>query len=124
MKKVIATKSAPAAVGPYSQAMKFGGFVFCSGQIGLSIDGNLAESFEKQTHQIFENLKNVLAAADSDFSKVLKVSVFLTEIERFAEFNEIYAANFSGENLPAREVVAVKSLPKNAAVEVSLIAAA
>jgi len=120
--KTITTKSAPAAIGPYSQAVESGGLIFCSGQIGLSPAGELAASFPLQVKQCLNNLQAVLKAANCNFENVLKVTVFLTEIENFQKFNEIYSTFFANEKFPAREVVGVAALPKGAQVEISLIA--
>jgi len=123
MKKVIKTDKAPAAIGAYSQAIVAGGFVFTAGQIAISpetnqmIEGDVAE----QTKQVLENIKAVLNAAGSDLSKVVKATVYLTEPEHFAPMNEIYSQYFT-EEPPARVAVFVKSLPKNALVEIDAIA--
>jgi 2-iminobutanoate/2-iminopropanoate deaminase len=122
-REVIHTDSAPAAIGPYSQAIVHDGVVYCSGQIGLdpeSMDfaGNDVAS---QTEQVMNNLEQVLKAAGSDFSKVIKCSIFLADMDDFITVNELYGNHFP-ENPPARETVAVKTLPKNALVEISCVA--
>jgi 2-iminobutanoate/2-iminopropanoate deaminase len=123
MANVIHTANAPAAVGPYSQAMDCGEFVFCSGQIplvpetGLMVGGGI----EEQTRQIFANIKAVLAAAGLDLSHVVKTTVFMTDLGQFAVFNGIYAEYFP-ENPPARSCVEVSALPKGALVECEVIA--
>lgn len=123
MANVIHTANAPAAVGPYSQAMDCGEFVFCSGQIplvpetGLMVGGGI----EEQTRQIFSNIKAVLAAAGLDLSHVVKTTVFMTDLSQFAVFNAIYAEYFP-ENPPARSCVEVSALPKGALVECEVIA--
>ena len=104
------TEKAPAAVGPYSQAIISGGMVYTSGQIAI----------EGQTEQVMQNLKNVLETAGSSFEKAVKTTCFLADMNDFAAFNEIYGKYFT--SLPARSCVAVKTLPKNALVEVEVIA--
>ena len=123
MSTVIQTNQAPAAVGPYSQAIDCGSFVFCSGQIplvpetGILVEGGL----EPQAHQMFANIRAVLAAAGLDFSNVVKTTVFMTDLAQFADFNAIYAEYFPG-NPPARSCVQVAALPKGALVECEVIA--
>lgn len=120
--KAISTDLAPAAVGPYSQAVTLGQFVFTSGTIGFRPDGSLAaEDVVGQTHQIFANLKEVLAASGSSFDKVVKATCFLTDMNDFAAFNEVYASYFT-DFKPARSTVEVSRLPKDVLVEVELIA--
>jgi 2-iminobutanoate/2-iminopropanoate deaminase len=122
--KTITTSLAPQAIGPYSQAIVTNSFVFCSGQIALTPDGKFLDgTVEEQTRQVLENLGNVLKAANSDFSKVTKTTIFLTSMEDFAAVNEIYS-EFFGESKPARATVAVANLPKNAKVEIEAIAIA
>jgi len=123
-KKVIYSKKAPEAIGPYSQAIVYDGLVYCSGQIGIfpengSFAGN---AIKEQTRQVMKNLGSVLAEAGSDFSKVIKCSIFLSDMSDFGVVNQIYGEYFT-DNPPARETVAVKTLPKNALVEISCIAA-
>ena len=123
MATVIHTTKAPAAVGPYSQAIDCGDFVFCSGQIplvpetGLMAEGNI----EAQTRQMFANIKAVLNAAGLDFQNVVKTTVFMTDLSQFAVFNGIYGEYFP-ENPPARSCVEVSALPKGALVECEVIA--
>lgn len=123
MKKQIATDKAPAALGPYSQAIASNGLLFASGQVPIvPATGELAEGgIEAQAKQVFENLRQVLAAAGTDFSKVVKTTVFLTDLANFATVNEIYAGYFV-EPYPARSCVQVAALPKGSLVEVELIA--
>lgn len=123
MSTVIQTNQAPAAVGPYSQAIDCGSFVFCSGQIPLVPEtGILAEGgLEPQARQMFANIRAVLAAAGLDFSNVVKTTVFMTDLTQFADFNAIYAEYFPG-NPPARSCVQVAALPKGALVECEVIA--
>lgn len=120
--KEISTERAPAAVGPYSQAVTLGQFVFTSGAIGLKPDGSLAaDDVVGQTHQIFANLKEILAASGSSLDRVVKATCFLTDMNDFAAFNEVYASYFT-DFKPARSTVEVSRLPKDVIVEVELIA--
>ncbi len=122
-KTVINSASAPAPIGPYSQAVKAGGFLFLSGQIalipGTSVlkNGNITE----ETSQVMENLNAVLQEAGLNFGHVVKTSIFLKEMSSFAAVNEEYGKYFE-EDFPARETVAVKTLPKDVNVEISMIA--
>lgn len=120
--KKIHTDKAPAAVGPYSQAVVTDGMVYTSGQIGLDpATGELVgETVEEQAHQVMKNLVSILEEAGTKVENVVKTSCFLTDMDDFAAFNEVYAAYFSGK--PARSCVAVKSLPKGAVCEVEVIA--
>jgi 2-iminobutanoate/2-iminopropanoate deaminase len=123
MKQVISTKNAPAAIGPYSQAIKTGNFVFLSGQLGINpetgefVSGAVAD----QTVQVFKNIQAVLAEAGLTLDNVVKTTVFLADMSDFATVNEIYARHFN-EPYPARSAFAVKTLPKNALVEIEVIA--
>lgn len=120
--RVISTDRAPAAVGPYSQAVGRGELVLTSGQIGLDPDsGELASGFEAQVTSALENLDAVLIAAGSRRDRVLKVTVFLTDMGRFATLNESYA-KFFGTHRPARSVVEVSALPKGAEIEIEAVA--
>lgn len=120
--KVISTDKAPAAIGPYSQGIISNGFLFASGQIaivpetGAIVDGDITA----QTEQVMKNIGELLKAAGTDYSKVVKTSCFLADMGDFATFNEIYAKYFTGK--PARSCVAVKTLPKNVLCEVEVIA--
>ena len=122
MSEKIYTENAPAAIGPYSQAVKVGNVVYTSGQIAIvPATGNIeAADIQGQTTQVMENLKNVLAAAGTNFDAVVKTTCFLANISDFAAFNEIYGNYITGK--PARSCVAVKDLPKGALVEVEVIA--
>lgn len=124
MKLIVRTSDAPEAIGPYSQAVIHNGIVYCSGQIPLDpvTMEFVGDSIEDQTAQVMKNLGAVLKAAGTNFGKVLKCSIFLSDMNDFAKVNEIYAGYFP-DNPPARETVAVKTLPKNALVEISCIAA-
>ncbi|MDE6729908.1 MAG: RidA family protein [Oscillospiraceae bacterium] len=120
----IYTENAPAAIGPYSQAIKINGMVYTSGQIAINpATGNIeAQDIQGQTEQVMQNLKHVLETAGTDFSKIVKTTCFLAEIADFGAFNEIYGKYITEK--PARSCVAVKDLPKNALVEVEVIAIA
>ncbi len=121
--KIVQTDNAAIAIGPYSQAVVSNGFVFCSGQIALDTNGELIKgSIQQETEQIMENLIAVLQAAGTDLSKVVKTTVYLTNINDFAEFNELYGNYFDGENKPARATVEVSNLPKGVKVEIDCIA--
>lgn len=124
MMKVIHSELAPKAVGPYSQAIVAGGFVFASGQLPIDpATGEFAEGgIKEQTRQSLANVTHVLAEAGIDLSHVVKTTVFLSDMANFAAMNEVYATFFS-ELYPARSAVAVKTLPKNALVEVEVVAA-
>ncbi|TBL69015.1 RidA family protein [Paenibacillus thalictri] len=119
----ITTNQAPAAIGPYSQAMVFGDMVYTSGQIPLGLDGQVVSGgIEEQTHQVFQNLKAVLSQAGSSLEQVVKATVFIKDMNQFAAVNEIYASYF-GSHKPARSTVEVARLPKDVLVEIELIAA-
>lgn len=118
----IATNKAPAAIGPYSQAISLDNLIFTSGQIGLTSEGVLVEGdVIEQTKQVLTNLSEVLKEAGSSLSKVVKTTVFLADMGDFAEINKIYA-DFFGDHKPARSTVAVKTLPLNVSVEIEAIA--
>ena len=120
--KVVSTEKAPAAIGPYSQARIAGGLVYTSGQIGIIPEtGAVAEGLEAQAHQVFKNLTELLKAAGSDMSKVVKTTVFIKDMNDFAAINAIYAQYFA-EPSPARSCVEVARLPKDVLVECELIA--
>lgn len=123
MKKVIATTKAPAAIGPYNQAIQVGNMLFASGQLGLDpATGNFPEGgVKEQTIQSFQNVKAILEEAGFSINDVVKTTVFLADMADFAAMNEIYASQFEGD-FPARSAVSVKTLPKNALVEVEVIA--
>lgn len=122
MNTVIATTEAPAAVGPYSQAIKTGGTVYCSGQIGLDpATGVLVDGVGAQAHRAFNNLEAVLAASGAKMTDVVKITIFLTDINDFAKVNEVMAAHMPTP-YPARSCMQVAALPKGALVEVEAIA--
>ena len=122
-KKIIKTQNAPQAIGPYSQAVKSGNFIFASGQIPLDpVSGNIeGDEIKKQTQRVMENIKGLLESQSLTMSNIIKTTCFLSDMSNFAAFNEVYATYFT-ENPPARSTVAVKSLPKDALVEVEIIA--
>lgn len=124
MKKVINTNQAPAAIGPYSQAVQAGNLLFVSGQLGLDPStGEFVEGGVKaQAQQLFKNMRAILAEAGYTMADIVKTTVFLADMSDFAVVNEVYAAQFEGD-YPARSAVAVKTLPKNGLVEVEVIAA-
>ncbi len=119
--KYIKTNEAPAAVGPYSQAVVSNGMIYCSGQIGIDANGNLAEGLEMQLQQIMNNIKAVLRAEGSDLVHVVKTTLYLTDISQFEVVNNIYGRYFS-VSLPARSTVGVSSLPKGALIEIEVVA--
>ena len=123
MKKVISTKNAPAAIGPYSQAIFSNNTLYCSGQIAINpATGNLVmENITAETTQVMQNILAVLTAADMNFNNVVKCSIFMKDMNDYAAINEVYAKSF-GNNPPAREAVQVSVLPKNVNVEISVIA--
>ena len=124
MKKVINTTEAPEAIGPYSQAIIAGNLIFVSGQIPLHpFTGELIkDDITVATNLVMENIGAILAAAKVDYKDIVKTSIFLTNINDFAEVNEVYASYFE-DNFPARETVQVAALPKGVSVEISVIAA-
>ena len=122
MSKIIYTKNAPDAIGPYSQAVRSGNLVFTSGQIAIDPESGTvkAQTIEEQTEQVCKNLEAVLTAAGSSFEKVVKTVCFLRNMEDFAAFNNVYGRYFTGK--PARSCVAVRELPKNVLVEIETVA--
>ena len=124
MIETISTASAPAALGPYSQALKAGGFVWCSGQIPIDPVTNtiVATTIEDQTRQAIGNLRAVLEAAGTDLSHVVKTTVFIKDMNDFAALNKVYAELF-GDTKPARSCVEVARLPKDVKVEIECVAA-
>ena len=123
MKKVINTKNAPKAIGPYSQAILSGNTLYCSGQIAINPDtGNLViENIAAETNQVMKNILAVLKAAGMTFENVVKCSIFMIDMSDYLAVNQEYAKYFS-ENSPAREAVQVSVLPKNVNIEISIIA--
>ena len=124
MKKIITTLNAPAPIGPYNQAILANDTLYLSGQIGLNplsmemVEGGVKEEDE----QVMKNLKAVLEAAEMTFNQVVKSSIFLSDMEDFGQVNKVYAAYFNNDSAPARETIAVKTLPKYVKVEISMIA--
>lgn len=123
MKKVISTTNAPAAIGPYSQAIQMGNMLFSSGQLGMDpATGNFVEGgVKEQAIQVFKNIHAILAESGFAIENIVKTTVFLADMADFAVVNEVYAAQFEGD-FPARSAVAVKTLPKNGLVEIEFIA--
>ena len=120
MKKINST-NAPKAIGPYCQAMAFNGILFTSGQIPLNLEGEIVgENITEQTEQVMKNLSAVLEEAGTNFENAIKTTCFLSDMENFQKFNEVYAKYFTSN--PARSCIAVKQLPKNVLVEVEVIA--
>ena len=118
--KRVSTDQAPAAVGPYSQAITAGGYVYTSGQLGIDLSGRLAEGLEGQTRRAIENLSAVLLATGSSLSSVVKTTCYLSNINDFARFNEIYAEYFTEK--PARTLIEAAALPKGAILEIDAVA--
>lgn len=122
-KKIINTKAAPAPIGPYNQAVLVNGTLYISGQVCIDPQtGNLKNrDIQDETHQVMQNLKTILSEAGMTFGNVVKTTIFITDMNRFSEINEIYGKYFSGD-FPARETVQVSALPKFVNVEISMIA--
>ena len=122
-KKIINTKNAPAPIGPYNQAIFVDNTVYISGQVCIDPStGNLKnKDLQEETHQVMHNLKSILQEAEMNFNNVVKTTIFLTDMNRFSEVNEIYGSYFDGD-FPARETVQVSALPKFVNVEISMIA--
>jgi 2-iminobutanoate/2-iminopropanoate deaminase len=124
MKKIILTEKAPAPIGPYNQAVLVGNMLYTSGQIAINPLTNelVLDNIETETKQVMENLKAVLEAAEMTFENVIKVSIFISDMNNFSKINAIYGAYFNEATAPARETVQVAGLPKNVNVEISAIA--
>lgn len=122
-KKIINTKNAPAPIGPYNQAIIVDNTIYISGQVCIDpATGNLKnKDLNEETHQVMQNLKSILQEAGMSFNNVVKTTIFLTDMNRFSEVNEIYGKYFDGD-FPARETVQVSALPKFVNVEISMIA--
>ena len=121
-KRAIQTSKAPAAIGPYSQAIRVNGFVYTSGQLGLDPEtGELKEGVQAQTHQAFKNIQAILEEEGLDLNHIVKTTVFLKDMNDFAAVNEVYATYFIG-SFPARSAVEVARLPKDGLVEIEAIA--
>lgn len=123
-KHIINTAEAPAPIGPYNQAVQSGGFLFISGQIPLDADSGalVTSGIKDETEKVMQNLQAILKAAQLDFSHVVKTTIFIMDMQQFGEINEVYGKYFEA-NPPARETVQVAGLPKDANVEISMIAA-
>ena len=123
-KKIINTKKSPAPIGPYNQAVLKGNTLFISGQIALDAESMKLNnrSINDETHQVMKNLKNILEEANMNFNDVVKSSIFLSDMSLFKEVNKIYGSYLTPGNEPARETIAVKTLPMNVNVEISMIA--
>lgn len=117
----ITATGAPAAIGPYVHAVRVGDLLFTSGQIPLTLQGDMPEGIEAQTEQVFDNLAAVLAEAGTGLDRVVKATVFVTDLGDFARLNAVYEARFTGHK-PARSTVQVAALPRGASVEIELVA--
>ncbi|MEX6690478.1 RidA family protein [Danxiaibacter flavus] len=122
-KQIINTTKAPAPIGPYNQSVKAGDLLFISGQVAINPDSNelVMGDIKTETHQVMQNLEAILHEAKLTFEHVVKTNIFLSDMSNFATVNEVYGSYFNGD-FPARETVAVKGLPKNVNVEISMIA--
>ncbi len=121
-KKIINTNNAPAPIGPYSQAVQVGNILFLSGQIALDTEGNLhTANVKDETHQVMKNIEALLKEAGARLEHIVKTSIFLSDMSLFNEVNEVYGSYFLAD-FPARETIAVKGLPKNVNVEISVTA--
>ncbi len=122
-KQVIKTANAPAPIGPYNQAIKANGFVFLSGQVAFdpATGALVQDSIAAETHQVMKNIEAVLKEAKLSFDHIVKTTIFLSDMQLFAEVNEVYGTYFNGD-FPARETVAVKGLPRGVNVEISMTA--
>ena len=124
-KKIINTKNAPAPIGPYNQAVKINNMLFISGQVAMDPNNNnelVKSSIEDETHQVMKNLSAILEEAGMDFTNVVKTTIFLSDMSYFKEINSIYGSYLKDGEEPARETVAVKTLPKEVNIEISMIA--
>ena len=124
-KQIINTPSAPAPIGPYNQAILAGDMLFISGQICIdpSTGALMNQDIQQETHQVMHNLRSILTAADMSFHHIVKTTIFITDMNRFSEINEVYGKYFdSNSSFPARETVQVSALPKFVNVEISMIA--
>lgn len=124
MKKIITTSKAPAPIGPYNQAVSYGNMLFTSGQIAFNRDTGefVLGDIKSETKQVMENMKAVLAEADMSFEHVVKTSIFISDMNNFADINEVYGSYFDEATAPARETVQVARLPRDVNVEISMIA--
>ena len=125
MKKIINTKNAPTPIGPYNQAIKTGNILFISGQVAMDPENNnelVESSINDETHQVMKNLSAILKEVDMGFTNVVKTTIFLSDMSFFKEVNRIYGSYLKEGEEPARETIAVKTLPKEVNVEISMIA--
>jgi len=124
MKKIITTTKAPAPIGPYNQAILSGNTLYTSGQIAINPETGalVLDTIQAETTQVMNNMKEVLAAADMTFEHVVKASIFISDMNQFADINKVYGSYFNEETAPARETVEVANLPKFVNVEISMIA--
>ena len=125
MKKIINTKNAPTPIGPYNQAIKTGNILFISGQVAMDPENNnelVKSSINDETHQVMKNLSAILKEVDMGFTNVVKTTIFLSDMSFFKEVNKIYGSYLKEGEEPARETIAVKTLPKEVNVEISMIA--
>ena len=125
-KKIINTENAPAPIGPYNQAIKINNMLFVSGQVAMNPNNNnelVNSSISDETHQVMKNLSAILEQAGMDFTNVVKTTIFLSDMSYFKEVNTIYGSYLNEGQEPARETVAVKTLPKEVNIEISMIAA-
>ena len=121
-KEIVSTKNAPAAIGPYSQAIKLGEFIFTSGQIPINpVKGEMETEIKAATKQVIQNIKGILEEAGSSLDKIIKTTIFLKDMNDFAAMNEVYSQYF-GDKAPARSCVQAAKLPKDAVVEIEAIA--
>ena len=124
MKEILNTEKAPAAVGPYSQAIKVDSLIFTSGQLPINPEnGEMPDSVEEQTEQSLKNVEAILKSAGSDRNKIIKTTVFMTDLTQFSNMNGVYAKFFEEASLPARSCFEVSALPKGAKVEIEVVAA-
>jgi 2-iminobutanoate/2-iminopropanoate deaminase len=124
MKKIITTTKAPAPIGPYNQAILSGNTLYTSGQIAINPETGalVLDTIQAETTQVMNNMKEVLAAADMTFENVVKASIFISDMNQFADINKVYGSYFNEETAPARETLEVANLPKFVNVEISMIA--
>ena len=125
-KRIITTPNAPAPLGPYNQAVKAGDTLYISGQIPIKTESMelLNGTIKEETHLVMKHLEAILTAAEMSFEQVVKTSIFLDNMDDFGQVNEVYGSYFDNETAPARETVAVKTLPKSVRIEISMIAVA
>lgn len=125
-KEIIYTSKAPEAIGPYSQGVKYNGFVYTSGQIPFNVEAGalVTTGIKDEVHQVMKNVKSILEAAGTSVDQIVKTTIFLKDLNDFNDLNEVYASYFTDTNYPARECVEVARLPRDVNVEISVIAIA